>query len=131
MKKLFSVFISVLLFIISLCVPTTYAAEKKLISTFPQAGYEYDNSVSISGDYVIVGELRSFSGAAYIYYRNQGGIDNWGEVRRLTASDAQASDDFGLTVSISGDYAIVGAWSQDNGVVGRQKMRCSFQVLAC
>jgi hypothetical protein len=33
---------------------------------------------------------------------------------KLTASDGEASDDFGRSVSISGDYAIVGAYGDDS-----------------
>ncbi len=70
-------------------------------------------SVSISGDYAIVGSQRYdngyFLGRAYIFYKDQGGVDNWGELKVLTASDAANWDYFGESVSISGNYAIVGA----------------------
>ena len=57
------------------------------------------------------------SGSAYIFYRDQGGADNWGQVKKLTASDGAANDYFGFSVSISGDTAIVGAYGDDdNGV---------------
>jgi hypothetical protein len=82
---------------------------------------DYDNfgfSVSISGDYAIVGAdsedgAGTNRGAAYVFYRNHGGTDNWGEVTKLTASDAADDDYFGWSVSISGDHAIVGAKSED------------------
>ena len=77
-------------------------------------------SVSIDGDYVLVGALYEDGGgvnygAAYIYGRNSGGQDNWGEVLKLTASDAENGDQFGLSVSIDGDYALVGATFEDEG----------------
>jgi hypothetical protein len=78
-------------------------------------------SVSISGDYAIVGAYAEDAagaintGAAYIFYRNEDGNDNWGEVTKLTASDAEAHDNFGYSVSISGYYAIVGARYEDAG----------------
>jgi len=82
----------------------------------------FGESVSISGDYAIVGKKDNNSifvpdiGAAYIFYKNQGGPDNWGEVTKITASDGDENDNFGGSVSISGDYAIVGAkWDNDNG----------------
>ena len=35
---------------------------------------------------------------------------------RITAADSAAGDEFGNSVSISGDYAVVGAmWDDDNG----------------
>ena len=90
---------------------------KKLTASDAQENAYFGNSVSISGDYAIVGAhlgRGDWTGAAYIFYRNQGSTDNWGEVTKLTASDAQAYDHFG-SVSISGDYAIVGAWGEATG----------------
>ena len=69
------------------------------------------NRVSISGDYAIIGasqndDAGSSSGSAYIFKR-LGNI--WTEQQKLTASDAMFFDEFGSSVSISGDYAIIGA----------------------
>ena len=72
-------------------------------------------SVAVSGDIAIVGEPYEGAGAAYVYERNAGGPGNWGEVKMLTASDAQGSDFFGISVAISGDTAVVGARGEDAG----------------
>ncbi len=79
-------------------------------------------SVSISGDYAVIGAFGedaggSSAGAAYIFNKNQGGAGNWGEVTKLTASDAQADDRFGYSVSISSGYVytLVGAYQEDAG----------------
>lgn len=76
-------------------------------------------TVSLSGDFLVVGsqnddDLGSDAGAAYIFERNQGGADNWGQIAKLTASDGAAEDYFGLGVSISGDTAVVGAPGDDD-----------------
>jgi hypothetical protein len=69
-------------------------------------------SVSISGDYAIVGARTAFddhdnrSGAAYIFVRDG---DNWVQQQKLMASDGAAFEYFGYSVFISGDCAIVGA----------------------
>lgn len=43
----------------------------------------------------------------------------WNEAQKLTASDAQDSDTFGISVSVSGDTALVGAYYDDDvGVNG-------------
>ena len=86
----------------------------KLTASDAQDGDQFGISVSISGDDIVVGAYGeddggNFSGAAYIFNRNQGGADNWGEVKKLTASDAEASDQFGWTVAIDGDYIVVAA----------------------
>jgi hypothetical protein len=84
------------------------------------AGYDYfGSSVSISGDTVVVGALYdddngSNSGSAYIFSRDQGGADAWGQVAKLTASDGATYDVFGNSVSISGDTVVVGAYQDDD-----------------
>jgi hypothetical protein len=68
-------------------------------------------AVAVNGDLVVAGAdgLNSAQGAAYLFARNQGGPDNWGEVKKLTASDGVAEDYFGLAVAIDGDTIAIGA----------------------
>jgi FG-GAP repeat len=92
---------------------------KKLITGDGAVGDWFGWSVSISADTAIVGargddDNGGQSGSAYIFSRDHGGIDNWGEVIKLTASDGAVDDEFGLSVSISGDTAIVGAYEDDD-----------------
>ena len=92
---------------------TNWVEEQKLLAS---DGVEFDGfgiSSSISGDYVIVSApwKDNFLGAAYIFKRN---VNTWSEEQKLLASDGNANDEFGLAVSISGDYVIVGARGQDN-----------------
>ncbi|NOQ27294.1 MAG: hypothetical protein GQ564_18185, partial [Bacteroidales bacterium] len=61
--------------------------------------------VSISGDYAIVGGCGN--GYAYIYYRNEGGANNWGQVAKLVTSDSPTKN-LGISVGIFGNYAIFG-----------------------
>jgi hypothetical protein len=44
-----------------------------------------------------------------VFARNQGGPENWGEVKKLIASDGALGDSFGQSVGISGDTVVVGA----------------------
>jgi cyclophilin family peptidyl-prolyl cis-trans isomerase len=74
----------------------------------------FGQSVSISGDNAIVGAwlndiTATNAGAAYIFYRNEGGTNNWGLQFVLSPSDATLQDRFGWSVSINGEYAIIGA----------------------
>ena len=73
-------------------------------------------SVAIDVDTVVVGALVKDSnrGAAYIFKRNQGGAENWGQVQKLTASDAAGGDNFGSSVSINADTVVVGAWVKNS-----------------
>ena len=76
----------------------------------------FGRAVCISGDYAIIGaigdnEKGNDAGAAYIFKRDG---KTWSEQAKLTASDGGEGDVFGTSVTISGDYAIVGA-TGDNG----------------
>ena len=77
------------------------------------AGDEFATALAICGDDLIVGAWnKSAAGAAYIFGRTAD--DRWEETARLVASDSKQGDAFGVSVSISGDYAAVGASYEDN-----------------
>lgn len=87
------------------------------IRTIDNLGDDLGYSVSICGDLLIAGAWQSdfdakglnkmeTSGAAYIFERNGG---KWKEVQKIVPSDRAAHDEFGVSVAISGDNAIIGA----------------------
>ena len=89
----------------------------KLTASDAQAIDWFGWSVAISGDVAVVGARLEDSGgndagAAYVF-ESSGGV--WSQVAKLTASDAQLSDQFGITVAVSGDVAVVGAHGEDSG----------------
>ena len=92
--------------------------QAKLVASDAYEEDYFGQSVSISGNYAIVGAYGddddgSFSGSVYIFYNNAG---IWQQQTKLTASDGAAVDYLGYSVSISGDYAVVGAHlDDDNG----------------
>ena len=95
---------------------TNWVQQQKLLASDGAAGDYFGRSVSRSGDYAIVGANYGDgnvinSGSAYIFKWNG---TNWVEQQKLTASDGAAEDYFGRFVSISGDYAIVGAYGDDD-----------------
>lgn len=91
-----------------------------------QSGDQYGWSVAIDGDNAIVGSWNNDydvngqnylnnSGAAYILKKVG---NNWVQQQKLTA-DVRATDpQFGVSVDISGDYAIVSATSEDYDATG-------------
>lgn len=92
---------------------------KKLTPSDPTAGDNFGNEVSISGDFIVVSApnndaIANNAGAVYIFDRNHGGMDNWGQVKKLTANDVEANDEFGSSVSISGDTLVVGVVGDDD-----------------
>ncbi|MDP7239216.1 MAG: FG-GAP repeat protein, partial [Candidatus Latescibacteria bacterium] len=56
-------------------------------------------------------DVGTSSGSAYIFVRSG---TNWAQQTKLTASDGGVGDYFGISVSIDGDYAIVGANGNDD-----------------
>jgi len=100
----------------------TWDAGTRIVASDAQADDHFGRSVSISGDYVIVGayledggpgDSLTNAGAAYIFHRT--GTNTWDAGIKIVSDDAQAYDWFGWSVSISGDYAIVGARDEDGG----------------
>lgn len=93
------------------------AAELLASASDREDGDLFGCSVSISGDQAIVGalgdnNLASDSGSAYAFERDASGT--WTRVDKLFASDRAAGDQFGSSVSISADRAIVGAPYDDD-----------------
>ena len=92
---------------------TSWSQQQIIHASDAQTNDQFGHSVGISGDYAIVGAPYEDSGAdnggsVYIYKRNTStGV--WGSEQHITASNAGSADYFGISVSISGDYAIVGA----------------------
>jgi cyclophilin family peptidyl-prolyl cis-trans isomerase len=91
----------------------------KLIASDDDIGDWFGQSVSISGDCAVVGAwLNDASGAnsgsAYVFYRNEGDTDYWEQQARLDAADATKGDRFGYSVSINGEYIVVGAIGDDD-----------------
>jgi len=68
-------------------------------------------SVSIHGDLAVAGAIGDDddTGAAYLFERNHGGPNVWGELIKLTASDAAPGQWFGEAVAVNGDTVVVGA----------------------
>jgi hypothetical protein len=97
-----------------------FGEEKRITGSQGSPGALFGATVAISGDTAVVGMPNDGSdlpvqGAAFIFERNLGGADNWGELKRLTASDADSGDNFGTSVAIDGDTIVVGARGHDVG----------------
>ncbi len=91
---------------------STWVHQTKLLSSDGTIDDRFGISVSLSGDYALVGaygddDNGSFAGSAYIFHRD--GL-NWVEQAKLLPSDNDFSDFFGYSVSLDGDYALVGAY---------------------
>lgn len=97
---------------------TTWTQQQRLMASDGVARDEFGFSMAISGDTLIIGapinilgaNANNNPGAAYIFVRN-GTL--WIEQQILIAPDGVAGDEFGNSVAIDGDAAIVGARRDD------------------
>jgi len=93
------------------------ATETAKISALGGSSGDYFGiSVAISGDTVIVGAWgdEGAKGSAYVFVRPASGWTDTSETARLSASDGAGSDRFGVSVTIDGDTAVVGADGDDS-----------------
>lgn len=98
---------------------STWVEEQKLTPSDAAGNDRFGTSVSVSGNVAVIGAwlsdcaAGSNCGAAYVYRFNPGAPGTWVEEQKLTASDANGDDNLGLSVSVSGDVAVVGAYGHD------------------
>ncbi len=115
--KLFNTAIFLVL-ITTLLSATSWEEKNKIIASDRTEDNYFGNCVDVDGNYAIVGAYHkdNYTGAAYIFKENTSG--NWIQVAKLTASDRAVDDYFGYSVSISGDFAMVGAYREDENALG-------------
>ncbi|MFC1731133.1 T9SS type A sorting domain-containing protein, partial [candidate division KSB1 bacterium] len=100
---------------------------QKIVASDRTANDQFGKFVCINGSHAIVGapyhefdtsggNYMLAAGAAYIFERDT--LGNWNQVQKIVADDRAAMDGFGCSVSISGNYAIVGALYEDEDVSG-------------
>lgn len=98
----------------------------KLVADDGQSFDFFGIRIAVEGDLILVGapfsNLTNIEepGAAYVYQRDTGGQDNWGQVDKLLASDGIDGAEFGFGVSISEDTIAIGAPAEDQYVIARQ-----------
>ena len=98
---------------------TQFNLAKKLTPSDGAAGDVYGSTVYVRTEsdppsvvttiYVGAPEHDGGKGAVYVYQRDAGGTDNWGEVAKLEASDGSAGDLFGVSISYSNGRVMIGA----------------------
>ncbi len=91
-------------------------SETKLTAGDAETGDNFGWSVDIDGEYAIVGAYHDDdngrnSGAVYFYEWDG---TAWGNEQKMTAHDGASYDEFGYSVAIHGELAIVGAHRDDD-----------------
>jgi hypothetical protein len=94
---------------------TEWIQEAKLLAADGREDQRFGVSVSLAGDYALVGANPSFVsdtlGAAYVFKRDGG---RWVQQAKLRAPDGFRMDGFGQPVGIDSQYAIIGASRDDD-----------------
>ena len=102
----------------------TWTLEKTVRPSLIYSDGGFGYNMDMTPEFLLVGSpydngTASDSGAGWLFGRNQGGVGNWGEIKRLKASDAQNSDVMGggNGVAIDGGTIIMGAYGEDGTLV--------------
>lgn len=108
---------TVLIIAIVLLAPADAQQEAKLVADDRRLGTFFGSSVAVSDQTALVGAYRDddnggYSGAAYVFVRSG---EAWAQQAKLVAADGQPSDNFGVSVAVSGETAVIGAYADDGG----------------
>lgn len=98
---------------------TTWTQQAKLISTDGVLYDKFGNSVSLDGDTALIGapfddDNGDRSGSVYMFTRTGA---TWTQQAKLLAIDGAEDDNFGYSVSVSGNTALIGTVYDDNNGV--------------
>ncbi len=94
---------------------TNWVLEQKITASDATSDWSFGGAVAISETVAVIGfpkQTGSPGGAAYVFRYNG---STWVEEKILTASDANAGDDFGAAVSVIDDVVVVGASAKSGG----------------
>ena len=96
----------------------TWSFFDKLHASDPAQSDDFGHALAIDGDVALIAAYGDDdngpqSGSAYVF-RYDGSA--WHQEAKLTASDGAPDDRFGVSVALSGDVALVSAYTDDNGV---------------
>jgi hypothetical protein len=100
----------------------SWTEQAKLTPPNPQKLDAFGSSASISENYAVIGaheddiDNQNEAGSVYVFMREGG---NWTEQAKLTAPDSESLAHFGSSLSISGDWIIVGTPNDDDHYMGR------------
>jgi len=97
--------------------PWIWTQQAKLAASDAYAHDQFGHAVSLSGDTALVGAYRDSdqgtnSGSAHVFVRSG---TTWSQEAMLLASDGAYYDEFGYSVAIDDDIAVVGSDGDDDG----------------
>jgi hypothetical protein len=92
---------------------SSWSEEQKLVASDAASDDKLGYSVSLAVDRALLGALGNDTarGAGYVFARSG---SSWTEEQKLVASDGVSDDNFGVSVSLAADRALVGAYWDDS-----------------
>jgi hypothetical protein len=99
--------------------PNQWGLVQKRVPADADNSDKFGHSVSISSGRIAVGapwddDTGSNSGSAYLFEKDARGLNQWGQVKKITVSDGRAGDEFTYSISLSGDILAVGVPFDDD-----------------
>jgi len=92
--------------------PNNWVQQAELWASDGAADDRFGYSVAISGDTAVIGAWKNDSnGSAYVFSFED---STWDQKDKLRASDGRKDDWFGVSVAISGETAVIGAYGDDD-----------------
>ncbi len=98
----------------------TFTQQSKLHASDAAVGDRFGASISLYGDTALIGAFldddnsKSMSGSVYVFTRSSTDGGTFTQQSKLHASDAAVEDYFGMSVSLYGDTALIGAHHDDD-----------------
>ena len=93
--------------------PVFRQVKKIFGASWPESAF--GDSVAIDGDYAIVEQWKeddTNKGIAFIFRKDEGGTDHWGQVKKITPDTLGNKDGLGK-VALFGDYALIAGPYED------------------
>lgn len=90
--------------------------DAKLLAADPSLDAQFGSALALTENHALIGAYRDseqgrLAGAAYLFER---GDEGWRQVQKLVALDARAGQYFGYAVALADDWALIGAWGDDD-----------------
>lgn len=111
----------------------TWTQQARLNAGDGQSQDQFGAAVALDGDTALVGAFNhqtgaasGKTGAAYIFVRGGATQPVWTQQARLNASDGAADDQFGFSVALDADTALIGAPADDVGANANQGSAYTF-----
>lgn len=93
--------------------PGNWGLAKKIVADDSRDWAHFGRTVALDGDILVANaDIADDLGTSttYIFKRDYGGPDNWGQVQKFTGSSAKLGEHYGWSAALSGELLTIGAY---------------------